>query len=313
MRVSSLMFSQNYLPQLNQLEQSQNQLQGEASSGLSLTQPEDNPAMMDQVLSLQSQSSANAQYQKNITQLQSAAAVAANPINQIQSLVSQASQIALSAGGANGGSADLSADADTVEGYVKSILQFANSTDGSGNYIFGGSNTTTPPFAATYDSSGNITAVTYQGNTNVQSGQIAPNVSLTTQIPGANTTGSGPQGLLVDSGSGVDVFSDLISFQQKLASGNTASLTSTDATKLEADDNHLIGQISANSVVQSTLESASTNNTNVGSTLSSQISTDTGADLATTLSKLTQTQTAYQAALESGVLVMNLSILQYIG
>ena len=38
----------------------------------------------------------------------------------------------------------------------------------------------------------------------------------------------------------------------------------------------------------------------------------TSANLATTLTELQQTQTAYQAALESGVQVMQLSLLNYI-
>ena len=43
-----------------------------------------------------------------------------------------------------------------------------------------------------------------------------------------------------------------------------------------------------------------------------QVSNATSTDLATTLTKLSQAQTAYQAALESGVTIMNLSILDYI-
>jgi flagellar hook-associated protein 3 FlgL len=128
---------------------------------------------------------------------------------------------------------------------------------------------------------------------------------------GEDNTGSG-QGLFADSSSGADIFGHLLQLQQHLASGDVSAVTSTDAANLETDDQHVINQISANGVVQSTLESASSNNTQQGTALTSQISTDTSADLATTLSKLTQTQTAYQAALESGVLVMNLSILPYI-
>lgn len=312
MRISSAMFGNNYIPQLNQLQSSQNQLENEASTGLSVSLPEDDPTAMAQALGLQSAAAANTQYQKNITQLQSDAANASTPINQIQNLVSQASQLALNAGGANGNSTDLQADANTVEGYLSNILTLANSTDSNGNYIFGGSNTSSPPFVATYDSNNNITAITYQGNTDVSSGQIAPNVSVTASVVGANTTGSGPQGLLIDSASGVNVFNDLISFQQQFATGKAANLSSSNATNLEADDNHLINQISANSVVQSTLESANTNNTDVAANLSSQLTTDTSANLSDTLTKLSQTQTAYQAALESGVLVMNLSITQYL-
>ena len=43
------------------------------------------------------------------------------------------------------------------------------------------------------------------------------------------------------------------------------------------------------------------------------MSNDTNADLAQTLTQLSQTQTAYQAALESGTMVMGLSLLEFLG
>jgi flagellar hook-associated protein 3 FlgL len=306
------MFNQNYLPQLNQLQQSQQQLQSEASSGLSITQPEDNPAMMGQVLNLQAQTAANTQYQSNITQLQSSATIVGTALNALQPLVQKANEIAVGVSSLTGKDA-LTADAQTVGGLISQALQIANSVDANGNYIFGGSATSSPPFVATKDANGNITGVTYEGNTEVVTGDIAPNTTVATTIPGANTTGSGAQGLFTDTASGVDIFNHLLDLQKNLAAFNTTAVASTDAQNTQTDDDHVISQISANGVTQSTLESSAASTADAGTNLSTQMSSDTGVDLATTLSKLTQTQTAYQAALESGVLVMNLSILQYIG
>jgi flagellin-like hook-associated protein FlgL len=50
----------------------------------------------------------------------------------------------------------------------------------------------------------------------------------------------------------------------------------------------------------------------MGTTLTTQTSNLTGADLATTLTQLDQTETALQAAMQSGVMIMNLSILNYL-
>jgi len=60
------------------------------------------------------------------------------------------------------------------------------------------------------------------------------------------------------------------------------------------------------------LESAGAAATQLGNCITTQTSNLTSADLATTLTKLDQTQTAYQAALESAAKIMNLSILNYI-
>jgi flagellar hook-associated protein 3 FlgL len=305
------MFTNNFLPNLNTLEQTQNQLQGQASSGLNMTLPEDNPLTMGKVLNLQSEVDANTQYQQNITQLTSSATDVSNILSSLQPLIAQASTIAVGAGNlATQG--NLPNAASDVGSLVKQILALANSKDAKGNYIFGGTQNDQPPFVATTDADNNITGVTYQGNTSVLSSEIAPNLSMSAQIPGGNTTGTGPQGLLLDSRSGTDVFSHLIALQQNLSSGNLSAITSTDIPAISADDDHVISQMSGNGVVQSALESASNSTTLQGTALSGQISTATSADLAQTLTKLSQTQTAYQAAMQSGVLIMQLSILQYI-
>jgi len=311
MRVSTSMFTNNFLPQINTLEQSENHLQSQASSGLNMSLPEDNPVAMGKVLDLQAQTSANAQYQKNISKLQTAATDVSNALSSLQPLISKASQIAISA--SNVATRDnLPNDAEQVEALLQQIVQIGNTKDASGNYIFGGTQNDKPPFVATTDASGNVTSVAYQGNTDVLSGEIAPGLTMTSQIPGANTTGTGPQGLLVDSRTGADIFSHLITLQSDLASNNLDAVSNADLQAVNKDDDHIISQVSANGVVQSALESASNNSAQQGTTLSTQISNTTSADLAQTLTKLSQTQTAYQAALQSGVLIMNLSILQYL-
>jgi flagellar hook-associated protein 3 FlgL len=60
------------------------------------------------------------------------------------------------------------------------------------------------------------------------------------------------------------------------------------------------------------LETAGAAATQLGTNITTQTSNLTSADLATTLTKLDQTQTAYQAALQSSLMIMNLSILNYI-
>ncbi len=67
MRVSTTSFTSSFLNQITQLESQQSKLQNEATTGLKVSLPEDNPAVMNQVLNLQTEASANTQYQSNIT------------------------------------------------------------------------------------------------------------------------------------------------------------------------------------------------------------------------------------------------------
>jgi flagellar hook-associated protein 3 FlgL len=311
MRIASNMFSSNLITQMNQLQGQQIQLQNQASTGLQMTLPEDDPATMAQVLDLQSQTAANTQYQSNVTQLQSSAGLSGTAMNSLQTITEQAGEIATEAGGVNS-QTQLSTYATQVGNLIQEALQAANTQDSQGNYLFGGTVNNQPPFVATTDANGNVTAVNYSGNTSVSNSEIGPGQTATAQVPGENTTGIGPTGLLADSRSGANLFRDLISLKQNLSSGNTAAITSTDTPNLTTDENHLVSGIAANGVLQSALESASTNSTNLGTNLTTQTSNLTSANLATTLTKLSQTQTAYQAAMQSGVLIMNLSILDFI-
>ncbi len=311
MRVSSSAFGESFIYQTNRLQNQQNVLQGEATTGLQFTLPEEDPASMSQALELQADSSENTQYQSNVTQLQNSSTTSYNALNGLQTLISQANTIAESVDGTTSPE-ELTSDATEVGAIIQQALQLANTQDSNGNYIFGGTNASTPPFAATTDANGNVTGVTYQGNTSLAQAEIAPGVTISAQTLGANTTGSGPRGLITDSRYGADLFNHLISLQNNLSSGNAAAVNSTDIKQLANDENNIAYQVGANGTVQSTLTNNASVGTQQGTNLTAQMSNLTSANLATTLTELQQTQTAYQAALESGVQVMQLSLLNYI-
>jgi flagellar hook-associated protein 3 FlgL len=232
-------------------------------------------------------------------------------MSSLQTIAENAGEIATEAGGVTS-STQLANYATQVGNLIQEALQAANTQDANGNYIFGGTNDNKAPFTATTDSNGDVTAVAYQGNTDQSQTPIGTGRTVSAQTPGANTTGSGPAGLLADSSSGADLFRDLISLQQNLSSGNTTAISSTDSPNLTKDEDNIVSNIATNGVLQSTLETASTAATQLGTNITTQTSDLTSADLTTTLTHLDQTQTAYQAALESGEMIMKLSILDYI-
>jgi flagellar hook-associated protein 3 FlgL len=311
MNVTNTSFSNQFLYEIQQLEGQQTTLQSQATTGLKVTLPEDDPSAMNQVLNLQTEAGANTQYQSNITQVQNSATTASDALNNLQTLVEQAGEIATDANGV-ASSTQLSTYATQVGQLIQEALQIANTQDAQGNYIFGGTNSGSPPFSATADATGNVSAVAYNGNTSVAESEIAPGLTVTAQSPGENNTGSGPEGVFADSRTGADLFSHLIALQQDLASGNTSAIASTDAPNLTKDEDHVVTQISGNAVLQSTLEAAGNVATQNSTSIETQMSNDTSANLATTLTQLSQTQTAYQAALESGTMVMSTSLINFL-
>ncbi|HTA30759.1 MAG TPA: flagellar hook-associated protein FlgL, partial [Candidatus Cybelea sp.] len=247
MRVSNTSFSDNFLYQIGQLQSQQTTLQNQATTGLSVTLPEDDPSAMNQVLNLQAQSSSDNQYQTNISLIQSSATTSSDALTSLQSLVAQAGEIATQASGVVS-STQLSTYATQVGQLIQQALQIANTQDSQNNYVFGGTQTGSAPFSATTDANGNVTAVTYSGNTSVAKSEIAPGVTVSAQSPGENNSGSGPEGVFADSRTGANLFSHLISLQQDLQSGNTGAIASTDSPNLGKDEDNVITQVSGNGV-----------------------------------------------------------------
>jgi flagellar hook-associated protein 3 FlgL len=319
MRVSTNSFTNNFLYQIGNLEDQQTTLQSEVSTGLKLSEPEDDPSAMNQVLNLQTEASSTAQYQSNISQTQTTATTASDALNSLQTLVEQAGEIANEAANSQNSSTQLTTYAATVGNLIQEALGVANIHDSNGNYIFAGTNNSAAPFTATTDSNGNVTSVTYNGNTSVASTEIASGLTVSAQSPGENNSGSGAGGVFADSRAGADVFAHLIALQQDLtaaaANGNTSAdvaAITADHQNLTKDEDNVVTQISSNAVLQSTLETASNVAQQQATTFTSQMSNDTNADLAQTVTKLQQTQTAYQASLQSGAMVMQLSLMTFL-
>lgn len=313
MRVASNAYTDAMVNQFNLLTARQSTLQNEVSTGLSVQAPSDNPAAMQDTLNNLASKAAQTQYSSNISTLQTRATSISTVMQSLQTLSSRAGEIATSAGSGTASPADLTNYASQVKQLIQQAAQLMNTKDAaSGQYLFGGTNSTQPPYVTTKDASGNITGVTYQGNASVNQVEVAAGSTVSVDVPGENATGTGPRGLITDSTSGADLFNHLLSLQNNLSSGNTAAITGTDSANLQKDENNLLYQISNNGAVQTHLNVASTFAASQSSSLDQMITNSSSADLVQTMVQLNQAQTAYQAALQSGTKLMQLSILNYI-
>jgi flagellar hook-associated protein 3 FlgL len=182
----------------------------------------------------------------------------------------------------------------------------------NGGYLFGGTLSDQPPFVVSTNGDDQVTSVTYQGNTSVSASEIATGVTVSAQTLGANTTGSGPTGLITDSRTGADFLNHMIALQNDLLAGNTTDIASTLSAQLTKDDDNLTYQIATNAALQARLDAESSIASSRAAALSKQISGEADADLSQTLVQLSETQTAYQAALQSGAKILSLSLLDYL-
>lgn len=310
MRVSANTFSDTLITQLSNLSVRQQRLQNQAATGQRVRLPEDDPVALRRALDMQSEFSSNGQYTKNIARQLELAQASYNGIKSLKTISDRASEIAVQVDDLKSPE-ELQFYAKEITEMIKQAVHLLNATN-RGDAIFGGTVTDQPPFNMTLDTNGNVSAVTYQGNTAQAESEIAEDVMLTTQIVGENNTGSGARGLVTDSRSGADLLNHLISLQNNLISGNTAQIAATDRGNLAKDEDNLLYHISSNGAIQARLETTQALNGERGLAIEEQVSKEVDADLAQTLVKLNQTQTAYQAALQSGARALNLSLLDYL-
>jgi flagellar hook-associated protein 3 FlgL len=304
MRIAGTSYTQSMTSQINVLAARQFKLQNQATTGQSIQAPEDDPAGMAQALGLQAESSNVAQYAENISTLQNRAALVGNALQQLKTITDRVSELATQSDSLSSPD-QLQANASETTQLIQQAVQVMNSKDGD-QYLFGGTTSGQPPFVATTDANGNVTGVTYQGNTSITENEIGQNSTVTVDVPGENNSGSGPRGLIGDSRYGADLFNHMISLQNHLLAGDTAAINTTDQPALTKDEDNLIYQVSGNGAVQSRLEVAAAMASTQQTSLTNSLSTVAGADLTQTLTQLSQAQNAYQIALQSSSTIMQL-------
>jgi flagellar hook-associated protein 3 FlgL len=107
------------------------------------------------------------------------------------------------------------------------------------------------------------------------------------------------------------MINNMIAVRDALNSGDSSALQ-TAATNLNGSEDVLSGAAADNGAVQLRIQSEQTQEQSGATEVSSLISNQTDANLPATITQLNQAQLAYQAAMETAVKVMQLSLTQYI-
>lgn len=310
MRVTGSYYSQAMVSQLNTLASRQYKLQNQIATGQKLHAPEDDPAAMQRTLALRDQQQTLAQFQDNIAVLRERSMASFDQIKSLKEKSDRAGEITILAEGIRSPE-ELITYGNEVTQMIEEAVQLLNSQHRD-QYLFAGTKTDQSPFTIVKDGSGAITAVTYNGSSNVAEADIEAGASVSVDVPGENRSGTGVRGLVADNRFGADLFSHLISLQNHLLAGDANAASTTDRLALEKDEENLIYHIGSNGTVQSRLETAASLASSQSLSLGSMISNEADADLAESIMQLNQTQTAYQAALASGAGLLRMSLMDYL-
>jgi flagellar hook-associated protein 3 FlgL len=297
MRIATTTTSDALITQIQNLTTRQALLQNQVSTGESFTNASENPNGMAQLLNLDNEASKITQYQSNANRALNVSQASYAALTQLKSISDRAGEL-VTLGQGTGGASSNTAYAQEVNQMIESAVETANSTFGN-DYLFSGTAVSTAPIAVTRDSAGNITGVSYAGNTSQSTIQLSDTSSVASGTPSSTNTGI------------KDFITNLISLRDALNSNSTTALASTQTSLVTSEDN-LVDSLSSQGAIQTRIQSAQSQATSRSLQIQQQQSDISSTDMATTVVKLSQTSTAYQAALASASKIMQTSLLDYL-
>jgi len=151
----------------------------EASSLVKFNTAADDPVGAARLLQLGQQSAALTQYSSNISSLKSSFSQSETALTAIQNAMQSAREIGLSAINGTNTDADRKAYAQQLGQIQQTVLGLMNSQDANGNYLFGGSKTSTPPYSANSDGT-----YSYNGDQSQMNLAVGDNNSVASNVTG---------------------------------------------------------------------------------------------------------------------------------
>lgn len=297
MRIASNTVSDSIVRQIQKLGAQQAKLQTQVSTGQRIAQPEDDPAAMGRVLNLTREQRLLAQYSRNADRALQVSQASYSGLQAVKKVSDRATEIGTLGASAIGGDA-AKAYAAEVNQLIEHSLQVANSRLGN-DYLYGGTAVDAPPFVATRDANGRIASVDYAGNSGQSAIQLSENSGIAAQTSGETNGGLR------------DFLNHLVSLRDALTANDPTAVATTQ-TSLLGDEDLLVSALAEHGGVQMRIQAAQAQQQDRTTSLESLVSAEADQDLPSAIVKLNQTQTAYQAALQSAANIMRVSLLDYL-
>jgi flagellar hook-associated protein 3 FlgL len=167
MRVTESLMQTQFLTSINALESGISQTQNQMSSGVQFTTASQNPVAAGSVNNYDQALAQSQQYGTNATSAQTNLSTEDNAMSQVQTQLQALRTLALEANSGTLTNSNLNAIATQAVQIQNSLLSLANTTNGNGEFIFGGFAAQTQPFTLS------ATGATYNGDQGQRQVQIA--------------------------------------------------------------------------------------------------------------------------------------------
>ncbi len=300
MRVTQRMLTDRVLRDLNQQTLELLRLQEQLSSGRRINAPSDDPVDIRRALNVRTTIQKDEQYINNVAMTRPQHRETEEIISTVLETVRRAHELTIQ--GANGTNSpqQLSHIAEEINQLLEGVLNNANHRTGP-RYIFGGTNTLTPPFLATRNMNNEIIAVTYQGNSENIQLAVSDTVRVTINEPGDQVFQST-----------TDIFQTLIDIRDNLRLADQNSLRTARLPELESAREQLLRAVARGGGAQNQIDRTEGEKEDFilqNQVLLSQLQ---DADYAETILNFNQQQNAYQAALQAAARVLQPSLLDFV-
>ena len=158
---------------------SMNKLQQQLATGQKMVSAKDNPVAAGTAVKLDRSVAALTQFSANADRVQNRLGLQENAMAEAGELMIQVNELTVQANNPALSDADLKAIASQLRAIGDQLLAVANSTDGAGRYLFGGTSDGSAPFSRHGNS------VSYNGDQTQRQVEVAPNTFVSDALPGS--------------------------------------------------------------------------------------------------------------------------------
>ncbi len=307
MRITTHNAYQNVIFNLQQRQQGLQTAQEQLTTGKRVAKPSDDPvaaARAERALAAMTRADA---HQRALEASRTATQLTETALGDAGELIQQAREALMAAGNPSYSDGERQMLVQSLEGLRKQLLAVANRGDGTGNYLFGGQGTSSPPFVETPG------GVAYQGSAGDT--LVASNESLSTSLDGELTWLQAPTSA---PGVTISIFDVLDTAITSLSTLNVtdpqvAAAVKTGVADLDTFHAHLLSTRARTGEALNRMDQVELRIADGKLAAQNERSSAEDLDMVQAISDFQNRQTGYDAALRAYSMVQKLSLFNYIG
>jgi len=297
-RVNLETFISSTLANVQKSTSNMSRLQEQISTGKKVNRASDDPAGARKILSLRSEDLRLDQYASNIQTATQSLDFNAAALSNTSDIVQRITELTMQGVSGATDQSGRTIIANEINQLLETIMQSANSKR-LGRYTFAGTETTTEPFVAARNSSGNISSVAYKGNRETIQYNVGPNTNTTVNLTGDEVFMQ------------TRLFDTIVKIRENLLDG-AITFATNELTNLDNASQNILNSIAKAGGISSTLELTGNRIDDTKLSLQEVLASAESADIAELVLKLTEQQSIFEASLSSGSYIFKTSILNYI-